>query len=68
MLRGKFFVGYIDLPDDENISEDKQSSENKYFTDDGCTNYYESISDDECINSLRSYITNKKLKCYKKKD
>ena len=31
---------YIDLPEDENISEDEPSSENEYFSDDDCTNDY----------------------------
>ena len=49
---------YIDLPEDENIREDEPSSENKYFTDDDCTNDYESVSGNECINSLKSNPTN----------
>ena len=49
---------YIYLPEDENISEDEPSSENEYFIDDDCTNDYQSISGNECINSLRCNPTN----------
>ena len=52
---------YIDLPPDENISEDEPSSENEYFTDDDCTNNYKSINGNECINSLNQILLMKTI-------